>query len=129
MSGPDPIDAVGGAPVRLRSRMRSHSCQSDVRDTATYRSCDRVTWFGSRYDALFLFTEDICGEAERLPRHAKAYGNLHELKKRVQDERVRALRAFRDDVGMKAFPGDRELSKISDVEFEAFVSALDAKGV
>ncbi|BCH05384.1 3-methyl-2-oxobutanoate hydroxymethyltransferase (plasmid) [Mesorhizobium sp. 131-2-5] len=84
---------------------------------------------GPDADALFLFTEDICGEAERLPRHAKAYGNLHKLKKRVQEERVRALRAFRDDVDMRAFPGDREVSKISDTEFEAFVAALNAKGV
>lgn len=81
---------------------------------------------GPDADAVFLFTEDVCGEAERLPRHAKAYGKLRELQKSVRDERVRALRAFRDDVIGMAFPGPDELSDIDDAEFGAFVSALDA---
>jgi 3-methyl-2-oxobutanoate hydroxymethyltransferase len=79
---------------------------------------------GPDADVLFLFTSDICGEEGRRPRHARAYGDLAVLQRRIREERVKALRAFRADIGANVFPGPQELSKIDDNEFEAFVSAL-----
>lgn len=79
---------------------------------------------GPSADVLFLFTADICGEEDRQPRHAKAYGNLRTLRKRIREERVSALRAFRADVEANAFPEPREMAQIGDDEYAAFMSAL-----
>ena len=80
---------------------------------------------GPSADVLFLFTSDICGEEGRRPRHARAYGDLATLQKRIRDERVKALRAFRADVSAEAFPGPKEISAIDDREFDAFVSTME----
>lgn len=80
---------------------------------------------GPSADVLFLFTEDICGGEDRLPRHARAYGNLRALRERIRQERVNALSAFRADVEANVFPGKREISEIDDDEYAAFVSMLN----
>jgi 3-methyl-2-oxobutanoate hydroxymethyltransferase len=80
---------------------------------------------GSDADVLFLFTSDICGEGSRLPRHARAYGDLASLHEQIKDERVRSLRAFRNDVASKGFPEPSEISTAGAHELAAFVAALD----
>ncbi|MGV3549626.1 3-methyl-2-oxobutanoate hydroxymethyltransferase [Rhizobium sp.] len=80
---------------------------------------------GPDADVVFLFTEDICGETDRLPRHARAYGNLRALHERVRIERISALQAFREDVLSNSFPAPKEVSIIADAEFESFQSALN----
>ena len=80
---------------------------------------------GPDADVLFLFTSDICGEEGRRPRHARAYGNLQALQKRMREERVSALSAFRADVAANAFPGPQEISRIEDDEYAAFIAALE----
>jgi 3-methyl-2-oxobutanoate hydroxymethyltransferase len=80
---------------------------------------------GPDADVLFLFTSDICGEEGRRPRHARAYGNLQALQKRMREERVSALGAFRADVAANAFPGPQEISRIDDDEHAAFIAALE----
>lgn len=79
---------------------------------------------GSAGDVIFLFTCDICGETEKLPRHAKAYGDLRPLLDAVQTERIRALSAFRNDVENGAFPAEEHSAKMSDEELAAFVKGL-----
>jgi 3-methyl-2-oxobutanoate hydroxymethyltransferase len=37
---------------------------------------------GQDADVMFLFTSDIYGEARRLPRHARAWGDLASLHRR-----------------------------------------------
>jgi 3-methyl-2-oxobutanoate hydroxymethyltransferase len=49
---------------------------------------------GPDADVMFLFTTDICGESSRLPRHARAWGDLARLHKAVREERIRALVGF-----------------------------------
>ena len=46
---------------------------------------------GNGGDVNYLFMCDICGENEVAPRHAIKYGNLLDLHKKVQKERVSAF--------------------------------------
>jgi 3-methyl-2-oxobutanoate hydroxymethyltransferase len=80
---------------------------------------------GPDADVLFLFTSDICGESERLPRHARAYADLAALHRQVETERVRALTAFRADVAAHRFPSDAEVSQVDADELAHFRAALD----
>ena len=49
---------------------------------------------GRKADVMYLFMNDICGEDEKAPRHAKAYANLKKMKDNIEVERVKALKAF-----------------------------------
>jgi 3-methyl-2-oxobutanoate hydroxymethyltransferase len=82
---------------------------------------------GPHADVLFLFTSDICGESERLPRHARRYADLASLQRQLDAERVRALTEFRADVASGGFPADTEVAGIEDAELGAFVSGLAAE--
>lgn len=79
---------------------------------------------GPHADVQFLFTSDICGESERLPRHARAYADLAALHRQIEATRVRALTAYRDDVARGAFPSDAESAHIEAAELAAFVASL-----
>ena len=80
---------------------------------------------GPDADVIFLFTSDICGEAARQPRHARAWGDLARLHQAVRDERVRAFSGFRSSVDTRDFPNESETAKIAPDELEAFLKALD----
>lgn len=80
---------------------------------------------GPDADVMFLFTSDICGEAGRLPRHARAWGDLARLQQAVRDERVRALSGFRAAVAAGDFPRETETAGIAPGELDAFLKALD----
>ena len=82
---------------------------------------------GPHADVQFLFTSDICGESERLPRHARAYADLAALHRQIEETRVRALTAFRDDVAQGGFPSATEISRIDAAELDAFVTALGSE--
>lgn len=79
---------------------------------------------GRDADVIFLFTSDICGEAARLPRHARAWGRVGELQKAVRAERRRALAAFRAAVAAGGFPSENELAGIPESELAAFRTRL-----
>jgi 3-methyl-2-oxobutanoate hydroxymethyltransferase len=82
---------------------------------------------GPHADVLFLFTSDICGESERIPRHARAYADLASLHRQIDAERVRALTAFRADVAAGAFPDAAEVAKVDPAELAAFIGSLGAQ--
>lgn len=82
---------------------------------------------GPHADVQFLFTSDICGESDRLPRHARAYADLAALHRQIQETRVRALSEFRKDVAGGAFPSVAETSRIEASELDAFVAGLAAE--
>jgi 3-methyl-2-oxobutanoate hydroxymethyltransferase len=63
---------------------------------------------GNGGDVVFLFGADICGDSDRLPRHARAWGDLGSLRRQIVAERRRAFAAFRADVGTGTFPGAAE---------------------
>jgi len=79
---------------------------------------------GADADVLFLFTSDICGESARLPRHARAWGNLAKLHQAIRDERVKALAGFRADVASGAFPTEQQVAAISPTELDTFRQKL-----
>jgi 3-methyl-2-oxobutanoate hydroxymethyltransferase len=60
---------------------------------------------GDGCDTQFLFSDDILGDYdERIPRHAKAYRNFAEEKRRLQAERLGAFREYIADVKEGRFP-------------------------
>ncbi|MFT6293487.1 MAG: 3-methyl-2-oxobutanoate hydroxymethyltransferase [Ilumatobacter sp.] len=77
---------------------------------------------GPHADVMFLFTSDICGEGDRLPRHARAYGDLASLQQQIVDERIRSLTAFRHDVATHSFPDPTEVATVDDAELAAFIT-------
>ena len=79
---------------------------------------------GADADVIFLFTSDICGEAARLPRHARAWGDLGKLHNAVRDERIKALSGFRSDVASGSFPAARQVVGLADAELEEFRARL-----
>ena len=81
---------------------------------------------GPHADVQFLFTSDICGESDRLPRHARAYADLAAMHRQIEAERVRALSEFRSDVARGSFPTDAEVAQIEKTELDAFVASLPA---
>ncbi len=80
---------------------------------------------GPHANVMFLFSSDICGESDRKPRHARAYGDLKGLYAQVKAERVRALTAFRADIATGAFPNESELGQIDPDELKQFIASLD----
>lgn len=59
-------------------------------------------------DVVFLFASDICGDSDRLPRHARAWGDVAKLRQQILEERDRAFTAFRDEVRSGTFPSPGE---------------------
>lgn len=80
---------------------------------------------GPDADVMFLFSSDICGESARLPRHARAYGDIAGLRAQIVEERVKALRAFRADVAASDFPSEAETATVDTDELARFVKLLD----
>lgn len=75
-------------------------------------------------DVIFLFMDDICGEFDTPPRHAKAYADLRSLREKIKSEKTRALREFRADVDAGTFPGPGRAARMPEAEVEAFREAL-----
>ncbi|WP_157019972.1 3-methyl-2-oxobutanoate hydroxymethyltransferase [Mesorhizobium xinjiangense] len=80
---------------------------------------------GAAADVIFLFTSDICGETERTPRHARAWGDLAKLNEAIRDERLKALSGFRADVASGSYPALDETARIEEVELARFRGLLD----
>ncbi len=75
---------------------------------------------GPAADVMFLFTSDICGESERLPRHARRYADIASLQKRIVDERIAGLSAFRRDIRERSFPSNDETARVDDAVLDEF---------
>ena len=76
-------------------------------------------------DVDYLFMNDICGEQEYLPRHSRAFGNLHRLHEQVKAERIAAVTAFREAVERGSFPGDAETVAMDPREMDGFLEKLE----
>lgn len=81
---------------------------------------------GRHADVMFLFQSDIVGESARRPRHARAYGDVAALQRRIVEERVQALSAFHADALNGSFPDDSEVGHIDPLELARFLEALDS---
>jgi len=85
---------------------------------------------GSSGDVIFLFFEDICGETGnppgRLPKHAKSWGDGASIRKKLNDERRKAVKGFNEDVKNGRFPDkDYTVSMLSG-EKEKLIEALNS---
>ncbi|MCY3880354.1 MAG: 3-methyl-2-oxobutanoate hydroxymethyltransferase [Rhodobacteraceae bacterium] len=83
---------------------------------------------GSGADVDYLFMEDICGDSEKPPRHARAFGNLRAMREELRRERRHALSSFRVAAERGEFPGDSETVAIDQSEFEEFLLLVDGDG-
>ena len=80
---------------------------------------------GAGCDAQYLFAEDILGSHDgHYPRHAKRYRDLLAEYRRLQAERVAALREFVDDVATGRFPEPGHLVPMPADEFAQFLAQL-----
>jgi 3-methyl-2-oxobutanoate hydroxymethyltransferase len=79
---------------------------------------------GPAAEVAFLFTNDICGEGEATPRHARKYGDLARLYREIDAERIRSLQAFRVDVSARTFPAATEVANVPDALLEEFARRL-----
>ena len=82
---------------------------------------------GSGGDIIFSFMEDICGDVENPPRHAKAFGDLLSIRKQLSEERLKALAAFRDAVKDGSFPDAAHSITMPPEELDKFRDALEAR--
>ena len=79
-------------------------------------------------DVDYLFMNDICGEQEYLPRHSRAFGNLHRLHEQIKAERIAAVRAFREAAQDGSFPGEAETVAMDTREMDGFLEKLERSG-
>jgi len=79
---------------------------------------------GSAGDVILLYLEDICGDVENPPRHARAFGDLRSIRKELANERLRALQSFKDAVLDGDFPGALESVSMPENEHSALQEAL-----
>lgn len=82
---------------------------------------------GSGGDIIFSFMEDICGDVENPPRHAKAWGDVLSLRKMMQAERAKSLTGFRTDVQSGAFPDAAHTVGMAPGEHMKLLEALEKR--
>ena len=77
-------------------------------------------------DATYLFSADLLGEnLGHIPRHAKVYRNFAAERDRLQAERIAAYREYIADIAGRSYPATEHDVSIADVEFDAFIDAID----
>ena len=60
-----------------------------------------------------------------LPRHAKAYRKFHEIKEKMQNERISAFKEFRKEVYSGKFPQDKYIVDMDDTIINEFIEKID----
>ena len=82
---------------------------------------------GSSGDVMFLFFEDICGETTgiKMPRHAKSWGNGKEIKEKLNTERAKAVKGFKDDVDSGSYPSSEHTVEMLPGEKDNLLEQLD----
>ena len=79
---------------------------------------------GRKADVMYLFMNDICGEDEKAPRHAKAYANLKKMKDEIEVERVRALKAFIKESLEGKFPASENSVNVDEKVLQEFLKKI-----
>ena len=79
---------------------------------------------GKKADVMYLFMNDICGEDEKAPRHAKAYANLKKMKDNIEVERVKALKAFVKESLEGKFPAVENSVNVDEKVLQEFLKRI-----
>ena len=81
---------------------------------------------GSGGDVIFLFFEDIVGETKdiKMPRHAKSWGDGKKILKKLNQERSKAINAFKTDVQNSNYPNSKYTISMDDGELDKFINEL-----
>ena len=75
-------------------------------------------------DVIYLFQNDICGEQVAGPRHARAFGNLHNLYQQIKQERRKVLSAFVKAAEIGQYPSSNGVVQMENTPFEALLRYL-----
>ena len=84
---------------------------------------------GNGADVDYLFMEDICGDSENPPRHARAFGDIGTLRRQIEEERVKALKAFRTAASNNEFPSDEETVKVEQCVVDELIEAIEGNAI
>ena len=83
---------------------------------------------GNACDTQYLFSSDVLGtNTGHYPRHSKKYVDIPALLAKVQEERIKAFRAFAADVAAGTYPAATHQIDVDDATFAAFMT-LTGKG-
>lgn len=83
---------------------------------------------GGGCDVQYLFAVDVLGETVgKMPRHARAYADFASEYARLQDRRVAAFAAYREDVAQRRFPAPPEIVSAPAGVAAAFTDWLDCQ--
>ncbi len=82
---------------------------------------------GSGADVIYLFQNDICGEQEKSPRHARPFGNLHALYEQIRSERRKALTAFKEAANNGNYPAPAEQATLPEDELDKFNEMISSE--
>lgn len=82
---------------------------------------------GRAGDVIFMFLVDVCGESERPPGHARAFADLPALRRKIVEERRRALGKYRAAVMDGSYPDAQTSVAMLPGEHEKLVEALEAR--
>jgi 3-methyl-2-oxobutanoate hydroxymethyltransferase len=78
---------------------------------------------GSACDTQYLFSSDVLGtHSGHYPRHSKRYDDFVALMTEVQARRVKAFRAFAEDVASGAYPECRHQVDMDDAAYDRFLT-------
>ena len=83
---------------------------------------------GSSGDVQFAFMEDICGENETQPRHAKAHAALRGMPAEIHAERIHALNSWCNDGRSGAFPASQSTIAVNPDQLDRFRDKLERQG-
>jgi 3-methyl-2-oxobutanoate hydroxymethyltransferase len=79
---------------------------------------------GTYADIIYLFQNDVCGELENIPRHARSFGNVLKLEKEIYKERINSLSRFKKAVISKDYPNNQEIVQVDELELDKFLKLI-----
>jgi 3-methyl-2-oxobutanoate hydroxymethyltransferase len=80
---------------------------------------------GSGGDVIFSFMQDICGDVERPPRHARAWADMRSVRRLEAVERAKGVDGFTEAVRLGTFPDAKHTVPMPREEHDLFLASLD----
>ena len=122
--GANPLELAGAFAVETE-------CVSADMPTETSRRTGPISFpigLGSSGDVQLVFMEDICGENETQPRHAKVHTTLCNMRAGIEVERIRVLKSWRNTGHSGAFPAPQSTIAVNPDELGHFRDKLERQG-